>query len=554
MKFLRIFWLIVLLGLSPLHAQAAERPAAIATAHPLATEAGIQILKQGGNAFDAAVAVAATLGVVEPSGSGLGGGGFFLLHRAADGLDTLVDAREKAPGYAKTDMFSADPSASLDSAKGAAIPGIPAGLAWIAQRYGKLPLAQSLAPAIRLARAGFPVDGHYAMLAKFRESLLARDPRTAAIFLDHGRAPSKGFVLRQLDLAQTLEKIAANGRNGFYGGDTARELVNGVRSKGGIWSLRDLTEYQIKERPPIRFNYRGATIVTAPPPCAGGVVLAETLGILGALGDQGGGLAPVVEGLRRGYQDRARYLGDPDFVDMPLERLLSPEYAVERARGIDLNRATPSISLGEPLDGGGSGSNTSHFSIVDAAGNRVAATLSLNYPFGAAVVAGATGVLINDEMDDFVMAPGVPNAYGLVGGKANAIAPDKRPLSSMTPTFVEDERGVLVLGTPGGSRIITSVLLGILNYLGHPSVDLPALVAQPRYHHQYLPDRVEFEPGSMPAEVRHALAQKGYMVAEGSRPWGNMQAVWVSKDGGEAQAASDPRGEGAARVVPMPVK
>jgi len=393
MKFLRIFWLIVLLGLSPLHAQAAERPAAIATAHPLATEAGIQILKQGGNAFDAAVAVAATLGVVEPSGSGLGGGGFFLLHRAADGLDTLVDAREKAPGYAKTDMFSADPSASLDSAKGAAIPGIPAGLAWIAQRYGKLPLAQSLAPAIRLARAGFPVDGHYAMLAKFRESLLARDPRTAAIFLDHGRAPSKGFVLRQLDLAQTLEKIAANGRNGFYGGDTARELVNGVRSKGGIWSLRDLTEYQIKERPPIRFNYRGATIVTAPPPCAGGVVLAETLGILGALGDQGGGLAPVVEGLRRGYQDRARYLGDPDFVDMPLERLLSPEYAVERARGIDLNRATPSISLGEPLDGGGSGSNTSHFSIVDAAGNRVAATLSLNYPFGAAVVAGATGVL-----------------------------------------------------------------------------------------------------------------------------------------------------------------
>lgn len=552
-------------------AQGIPRAAAVAAAQPLATEAGLRVLSMGGNAFDAAVAVSAALAVVEPYGSGLGGGGFWLLHRAADGFEVMVDGRERAPGAATRDMYldaqgRPRPRASLDGPLAAGVPGLPAGLVHLAQRYGRLPLAASLAPAIGYARDGFAVGQRYALMAREREAALAASPTAAAIFLQDGKAPGPGFRLLQPDLARTLEALARHGRPGFYSGPVARELVAAVRQAGGIWTLQDLRAYRVVERKPIRFSYRGATITAAPPPSSGGVVLAESLQILERLplpeADEVQRMHFVIEAMRRAYQDRARYLGDPDHVAMPLQRLLSRDYAAGRAAGIDPGDATPSSALdGEPAAELRQGTHTTHFSIIDDEGNRVAGTLSLNTMFGSGFVAGRSGVLLNNEMDDFVMKPGVPNAYGLVGNAANAIQPGKRPLSSMSPTFVEDERGVLVLGTPGGSRIISMVLLGVLDYLHGPSPDLRRLVALPRYHHQYLPDRVEVEPGAFPPALLQALELRGHTIHVVSRRWGDMQAAYLDKRSGRLDAASDPRGEGLSlvqtvsvrRPLPMPV-
>ena len=531
-----------------LHAGAQAAREAIASAHALATEAGMQVLAQGGNAFDAAVAVASTLAVVEPFSSGLGGGGFFLLHRASDGFETMVDARETAPAKAGPDLYltadgKIDGSASVDGAKAAAIPGLPAGLVWLAQRYGREPLATSLAPAIRFAQEGFATDARYALVAGFRAAKLKADSVAAGIFLDQDTAPAPGFVVRQPELAATLAKIALEGRDGFYQGEIAQRMVGAVRAGGGIWELEDLRRYAVVERTPQRFTYRGARIVCASLPSAGGLTLAQSLQILERFPLSR--LEPVerihlvAEALRRGYQDRARYLGDPDFVHVP-DWLATRVYADRRAAGINLRRATPSAELAALHEG----ENTTHFSIVDRDGNRVAATLSINLPFGAGVVAGDTGVLLNDEMDDFAVAPDVPNAYGLVGARANQVEPGKRPLSSMTPTFVEDERGVLVFGTPGGSRIISMVLLGILDYVDSAAPDIERLVSAPRYHHQFLPDGIEYEPGAFSAAWIEALQAMGHSLKEGRRRWGNMQAVYVDRRSGEARGYSDPRGMG----------
>jgi gamma-glutamyltranspeptidase / glutathione hydrolase len=437
------------------------------------------------------------------------------------------------------------PDGSLVGARAAAIPGAPAAIVWIAARYGRLPLAQTLAPAIRLAHDGFTVDLRYLEMTRLRQAVLEREP-ASSIFLDQGKAPADGFRLRQPALARTLEALADRGHAGFYDGPVASELVRGVQAGGGIWTLDDLRRYRIEERAPQKIRYFDATITTVPLPSAGGLTLAQALNILrefplATLGD-GERVHLVVEALRRGYQDRARYLGDPAFVPVPAERLASAAYAAERAMDIRRDRATPSerLETDDALVRGGA--STTHFSIVDADGNRVGATLSLNTLFGGGFVAGATGVLLNNEMDDFTIAPGVPNAYGLVGGAANAIAPGKRPLSSMSPTFVEDERGVLVLGTPGGSRIVSMVLLGVLDYLHNPDWTLEGMVAAPRFHHQYLPDRVEIEPEGFPTAWRAALEQRGHTVAVARRRWGNMQAVHVEARSGRAQAASDPRG------------
>ena len=530
-------------------AAAATGQAAIASAHPLASAAGAEVLAAGGNAFDAAIAVAAALGVVEPYSSGLGGGGFLLLHRAADRRQVVVDARETAPGAATADMFldaggAPVPRASLDGARAAAIPGTPAALAWIAQRYGRLPLRVSLAPAVRLAREGFAVDARFARVSAAAAAKLSRDSLSSALFLADGAPLREGAVLRQPALAATFEAIAGAGHDGFYAGAVAEELVRSVRAAGGVWTLKDLAGYRIREREPARIAYRGATIVTAPLPSAGGLTLAQSLNILERFDLPPAGSAErahlVAEALRRAYQDRARYLGDPDFVDGPWERLAGPGYAARRAATIRRDRATASGGL----PAAGEGENTSHFSVVDRDGNRVAATLTINTLFGSGFVAGATGVLLNNEMDDFAVAPGVPNVYGLVGSRANAVAPGKRPLSSMSPTFVEDRRGVLVLGTPGGSRIISMVLLAILGYLDQAAVDPAALVAAPRFHHQYLPDRIEVEPDGFDEAWRAALAARGHAISVAARRWGNMQAVWVDATSGRAAAASDPRGEG----------
>ncbi len=531
-------------------AAAAPAGAAIASAHPLATAAGYEMLRRGGNAFDAAVAVAAALAVVEPYSSGLGGGGFWLLHRASDGHQVMLDARETAPAAVTLGMYldgSGKPiaGATLHGGRAAGIPGMPAGIAQLAQRYGRLPLARSLAPAIALARHGFPVDPRYARIAKLRERFLVNGVNTARTFLADNQAPQPGYLLRQPQLALTLESIARHGRDGFYRERVAQALVAAANAAGGAWSLTDLENYRVVERAPVRISYRGATIVTAALPSGGGVTLAQALNILEQFppvdARDPAGAHLVIEALRRAFEDRALFLGDSDFVKVPLVKLTGKSYARSRAATIDPAAATPS---GRPAAAVVSESgNTTHYSVIDADGNRVGATLSINFLFGAGVVAGDTGVLLNNEMDDFSLQPEIPNAYRLRGGEANRIEPRKRPLSSMTPTFVEDARGVLVLGAPGGSRIVSQVLLGILDYVNQREIDLKRMVAAPRYHHQYSPDRVEIEPEGFPAEWRAALEARHHVLQITGRKWGNMQLAFKSRTGGAAQAVSDPRGQ-----------
>lgn len=538
----------LLLILAAAGAQAGK--SAIASAHPLATQAGLAVLDQGGNAFDAAVAVAAALAVVEPYASGLGGGGFFLLHRADDGKRVMLDAREAAPQRASANMYLDQDGEqkgrlSLDGGLAAGIPGVPAALALLAQQYGRLPLTHTLASAITLAEDGFAVDARYIAAATVRSELLRADARTSSIFLDQGKVPQAGTLVRQPALAATLRALAEQGRTGFYEGAVARQLVAGVRAAGGIWDEQDLASYRVIEREPVRFSYRGVRITTANLPSSGGVVMREALQILETF--PLATLSPVdrdhliAEAWRRGYQDRARYLGDPDFITLP-EALATSAYVHERAASIQVDRATPSTVLDTLYPVLHEGDNTTHFSIADGNGNLVAATLSVNLPFGAGVVAGDTGVLLNNEMNDFAIAKDLPNAFRLTGGASNAVAPGKRPLSSMAPTFVEDARGTLVLGTPGGSRILSMVMLGILDYADQPLLDIDRLVALPRFHHQYLPDRIEYEPGQFSAQWVEDLRAKGHVVEEGRRRWGNMQAVFVEAGSGEASAHSDPRG------------
>ncbi len=521
----------------------------IASAHPLATEAGCEVLAQGGTAFDAAVTVGTVLAVVEPYASGLGGGGFFLLHRASDGREVFIDARETAPRKAQREPYldeKGQPRAGMisEGVSSAGIPGEPAAFAWIAKHYGSKPLSALLAPAIHLAQSGFASDGRYASAAAFREELFKKFPDSAARFLDQGKAPAPGFVLRQSDLAQTLRALSEGGAEAFYRGDVARRLVQAVRAAGGVWELEDLQRYRVVEREPFRFAYRGARITTAPLPSSGGVVLAQALQILERFAM--GALSEVerahltAEALRRGFQDRARYMGDPAFVDVPVQRLVAREYADARASGIDRDHASRSDLLDALVN---EGQHTTHFSVADKFGNRVAATLSVNSPFGSGFVAGDTGVLLNNHLADFSFSALAGNSRSLSGAAVNGIEPGKRPLSSMSPTFVEDARGVLVLGTPGGGRIISMVLLGILDYVDQPQLDLQRIVALPRFHHAYLPDRIEIEPGSFNQEWQEALRAKGHVVQEGKRKWGNMQLVFIDRVTGLIHAESDPRGK-----------
>jgi gamma-glutamyltranspeptidase/glutathione hydrolase len=541
--------LVILVAFVARPASAADQ-CGIASAHPLATQAGCEILAAGGNAFDAAVTVAAALAVVEPFASGMGGGGFLLLHRAADNSDVFLDARETAPSRATREFFrdaqgNPKSQAALEGPTAAGIPGEPAVLDWVATRYAKFPLARLLAPAIKLAEGGFPADVRYASATTSGLNLLKGNPAATQSFLDDSKPVAPGYVVVQPNLARTLRMLASGGAKSFYHGDFARKLAQAVKDAGGLWELSDLEGYRVIAREPIRFTYRGARITTAPLPSSGGLVLAQSLFILEAVDlaalSETDRAHYVVEAMRRGYQDRARYMGDPAFVDVPVEQLLSRAYAAKRGANIDGARATPSSEL---VPSGNEGKDTTHFSIIDRDGNRVAATLSVNGSFGSGFVPDETGVLLNNHMDDFALAPGAANLYKLVGGEANAVAPGKRPLSSMSPTFVEDDRGVLVLGTPGGARIISMVLQGILDYVGQPTIDLARLVGAPRFHHQYLPDRIEIEPGAFSANWIEALKAKGHAVQEGRRRWGNMQAVFLDKRSGRVEAANDPRALG----------
>jgi gamma-glutamyltranspeptidase/glutathione hydrolase len=553
---LAAFRAIFLILLLPLPVAADMRPTAagIASAHPLATQAGHEILARGGNAFDAAVAVAAALAVVEPYNTGLGGGGFFLLHQARNGLDVMIDARERAPLAATRNMYlGADgkPVAgrSVDGPLAAGIPGTPAALVHLAEKYGRLPLKQSLAPAIRLAREGFAVTTHYGKMTLRQHDRLELNPEAARIYLKGGFIYAPGEVLRQPELAGMLTLLADKGRAGFYAGRVAEKLVRGVRQAGGIWSRQDLSDYRVIERPPVQGVYRGVRVTSAALPSSGGVVLMQMLNMLSAF-DLDALEKPerdhvLVEAMRLAYRDRARYLGDPDRVTVDVNHLLDPAYATRLRQ--EIRPPAPHENM-TPITPVKEGSNTTHFSIIDREGNRVAATLSLNTLFGSGFMPPGTGVLLNNEMDDFAVSPNAPNSYGLIGSEANAVAPGKRPLSSMTPTFLESDDTVVVLGTPGGSRIITMVLLATLE-MAHGRGGPKEWVALPRFHHQYLPDEVTYEPKAFDATEVRALRKWGHTLEE-VRPegYGNMQIVTQYKKTNRLEAVSDPRGEGLAEV------
>ncbi len=543
-------------------AAAAERPgrAAIASAHVLATDAGFEVIAAGGNAFDAAIAVSAALSVVEPQSSGIGGGGFFLLHRASDGKDLMLDARETAPaGVRAADYLDADGKPnrdhSLNGPLAAGIPGQPAALAWLARHYGRLPLAKSLAPAIRIAREGFQPDARMLGMIAARRDVIARYPASAALYLEQGEVPKPGWTFRSPDLARVLERMAEHGDEDFYRGETARRLVEGVRAAGGRWSADDLSGYRVKLREPISFDYRGWRIVSAPPPSSGGIALAEMLNVLSGYPldrlDRVHRVHLIVEAMRRAYRDRTEYLGDPDYVSIPVAELTSPLYAAGLRASIHPDKATPSALL-PPAVPPVEGTHTTHFSIIDADGNLVATTQTVNIPFGSAMVVPGTGFVLNDEMDDFALVAGAPNAYGLIGGAANAPLPGHRPLSSMTPSFVLGEDRVGVIGTPGGSRIITMVLEGVLAFIDGEEPE--QIVANPRFHHQYLPDVISAERGAFSAEEVAALEAMGHSVSESERRWGFMNAVSWDRRSGAMHAGTDPRGvSGSGQVRPPSV-
>lgn len=544
---LLLFCLLHLLGgAATVHANPPGH--ALATAHPAATEAGLEILNAGGNAFDAAIAVSAVLGVVEPYGSGLGGGGFFLLHDNTRNHTTMLDARERAPLAAHRDLYlDADGDVNRDRALNgplaAGIPGIAAAWEHLAEYYARLPLTHTLRPAIRHARDGVALNPGLEQAMAARAKVFLRYPASSVFAPDPSTPPSDARIV-QSDLASTLDLLAKEGAQAFYRGPLAEALVEEVRDSGGIWSHEDLEQYQVVEREPITIHWRGAKIVTAAPPSASGIMLAQIIHILGEdwfdRDDSKTRAHQYIEALRRVYLARAESLGDPDHVDIPVAQLTSVEYARKLMADFNPEHATRSQSLYavEPEAG-----HTTHFSILDQHGNWVSATLSINGLFGSGFVVPGTGILLNNEMDDFSAKPGSPNLYGLVGSEANAIAPGKRMLSSMAPTAVYDSGVLALFGTPGGSRITTMVMQGILHFLQGAKPD--SLVIRPRLHHQALPDKIFIEPDTR--IEREWLEARGHQI-EVIEPWGNMQAViWDSRDDWLG-AASDPRGIGSAKV------
>ena len=528
--------------------------AGVASAHPMATEAGLEVLKNGGNAVDAAVATAAALGVVEPYSSGIGGGGFWVIHKAS-GESVVIDAREEAPGKAHPDLYLnakgkvAEGKPSLNGPLAAGIPGQPAAFDHMAAEYGQLPLARSLAPAIRLAREGFPVDERYRKLAEFRLDVMRDHPATRDLFLTDGEVPEEGHRIRQPALARTLETLAREGRTGFYQGPVANRLVADVQQAGGIWTRKDLVNYDLIEREPVRIDYGNATLLTAPAPSSGGMALAQLFGMLEQrpVPDEANRVTRVhwlAEMMRRAYRDRAVHMGDPGYTDIPRERLRDPAYLRTLASSINPGRATPSADLGGP---GTDGHHTTHLSVMDAAGNIVSATLSINYPFGSGVTSASTGVVLNNELDDFSIRPGHANAWGLVGGKANQVEAGKRPLSSMSPLIIRSPQRITALGAPGGSRIITMNFLAALEVLEGKS---PAtVVAGRRFHHQYEPDRIEHEPETFSKDERQALRAMGHELHDVGRTYGNMQLIQRDRRSGVVRGAADPRGIGSAGFI-----
>lgn len=524
LKPLAQFILAATLTFLQFNTQAASQPPVpaehgmVVTAQQLATHVGVDVLKAGGNAVDAAVAVGYALAVVYPAAGNLGGGGFMTI-QLADGRKTFLDFREKAPLAATPDMYldkdgNVMPGASTHGYLAVGVPGTVSGMETARAEYGTMPRAALLAPAIKYAREGFVLEqGDIDMLATATESF-KKDPASAAIFLNHSAPFRAGQKLVQHDLARTLRLISEHGAAGFYKGPVGAAIVAGSHAGKGVITQADLDQYRARELKPVECTYRGYGIVSAPPPSSGGVTLCEMLNILEGypLKELGFRSAQAmqyqIEAMRHAYVDRNSYLGDPDFVTNPLARLLDKNYAEKIRAAIAPHQAGVSAEMG-PGVAPHEGNNTTHYSIVDRWGNAVSVTYTLNDWFGTKITAAHTGVLLNNEMDDFTAKAGVPNQFGLVQGEANAIAPGKRPLSSMSPTIVtKDGKPLLVLGTPGGSRIITVVLLTILNVIDY-GMDVQQAVDAPRFHQQWLPDITNLEPGAISPETRQTLESWG---------------------------------------------
>lgn len=567
----------------------------VVSAHPLGSEAGLEMLRKGGNAVDAAVATAFAISVVEPLSAGIGGGGFLLMYQANKNEMRALDFRERAPLKATRNMYldaqgKVRPKASVDGYLSVAVPGTVAGLYQVHRQYGKLPWATVVAPAIRYAQDGFVVSERFVQATQRRKEVLLQYPPARQVFTRNGALYQPGDKLIQRDLAQTLRAIARN-PNDFYTGKIARAIATDMAKNGGLITLEDLKSYKPIWRTPICGNFRSSRVCSMPPPSSGGVHLLQILNIIGGTDLKSLGwhnpdaLHLMVEAMKIAYADRSEYLGDPDFVKVPVQQLISPAYAAKRRQEITINRAKPSTEVkpvdretlqrfGQPVPALRSqklyqqdaeqpirlrsqaqpgneimskyeSPDTTHLTVVDAQRNAVSLTFTVNYGFGSGVVTPGTGILLNDEMDDFAAAPGVPNAYGLVGGDANAIAPRKTPLSSMTPTIItENGRLRMAVGSPGGSTIITTVLQVLLNVLEY-GMDAGAAVSAPRIHHQWLPDKLRVEPWGLDTLTLAELRRRGHQIEQESA-WGNANAVVVTPDG-ILEGSADPRGEGSPR-------
>jgi gamma-glutamyltranspeptidase/glutathione hydrolase len=518
-----------------------------------AARIGVEVLQKGGNAVDAAVATGFAMAVTYPRAGNIGGGGYMVIHLADRSRDIAIDYRETAPAATTREIFldekgNADPRKSRDSALAIGVPGTVAGLALAHRRYGsgRLTLAQLIAPAIKLARDGIPIEADVADSLPGVQRRVGRWPSSAKIFLKpDGSALGAGDTLLQRDLADTLEAIAQKGPRAFYEGPIAEKLAAGVQAAGGIMTTEDLRDYRPLLRRPVRGTYRGHGIVAMPPSSSGGVVLIEMLNILEGykLGDLDAVARDhlLIEAMKRAYADRAAYLGDPAVVSAPIARLMSKRYASTLRRSIDLSQATPAEQIHADIAPPREGENTTHFSVVDRNGNAVSNTYTLNFSYGVGLVAEGTGVLLNNELDDFAAKPLAPNAYGLVGGDANAPGPGKRPLSSMSPTIVlKNGQPVLVTGSPGGSRIITAVLQIVVNVIDL-KMPIAEAVAAARIHHQWSPDTVAVEQG-LPPDLISALQARGHKVREGP-PRTSANSILVTPQG--FAGAADPRTRGA---------
>ena len=523
----------------------------VASQHYLATQAGLDVLKEGGNAIDAAVTVGFTLAVTLPVAGNIGGGGFMVIHQVENGKTVAIDYREKAPAKAHRDMFldengDPDPQMSRYSYQAVGVPGSVAGMCLALEQYGSITLERALEPAIRYAEEGFIVDEYLHRTIDHAKERLADFPASRAIFLnEEGEAWAVGHRIIQRDLAWSFRQIAVEGPNAFYRGEIAERIADDMASNGGLITLDDLRAYNPVERKPVKGSYRGYEIYSMPPPSSGGAHIVQILNILEnyPIGVYGHNtpltIHMMAEAMKFAYANRSKYLGDPDFANVPLEGIIDKSYAKDMADRIDPDRATPSTAISPGNPGKYESSQTTHYSVVDRWGNAVSTTTTLNLNFGTGIVAAGTGILLNDEMDDFSSKPGTPNAFGLLGGEFNAIEPGKRMLSSMTPTIVmKDGKVLLVTGSPGGSRIITTTLQIVMNVIDH-GMNIAEATQAVRIHHQWMPDELRVEPG-LSDDVIERLEAKGHTVVENGTMGITQSIMRIS---GRLEGASDPRGE-----------